>query len=255
MQEDRPRPRAPSRRGGLASSLAVAGVLLAALVLVPFVSDRVEPSGPAPPPRFTFALEEALAPGTELHLVRVRVGGVPLRRAPYVQGPADVRVELKYRVDKDRGGPIIEVDRQFRIEVPPGPHGTILKGSVKENPAAAGEVERFAVALTPAPRAQPPAPPRLVSPGEAESRVRVRPEVRLPEGAAAPGKSLYVVAKVCVEDTGEVREVTLTKGEGPAVDGAVVEALEHRLYRPFMSGARAVPFCHPLRLGLRVAWR
>jgi hypothetical protein len=79
-----------------------------------------------------------------------------------------------------------------------------------------------------------------------------RYQPKLPAVLDVPGQSYFALYKVCVDTDGAVYSVKTLKGANPAVDGdwlALVRTLRHK---PYTINGGPVPYCYPLRLGVRV---
>jgi outer membrane biosynthesis protein TonB len=117
-----------------------------------------------------------------------------------------------------------------------------------------------APAPAPPPSASPPAPApaakaepvvvkgeRLGDPNDP----RFRPIV--PKKYAIPGKQYAGTFRICVSAQGTVSEVTTTTSTGEAeIDATWAKTIETWPYRPYSVNGRPLPYCHPLRLEVKV---
>ena len=60
-----------------------------------------------------------------------------------------------------------------------------------------------------------------------------------------------VAAKVCISATGEVTEVTISRGVS-LFDDAVRDAVSHWRYEPYRVGDRPIPVCFPVYFNFNV---
>ncbi len=98
----------------------------------------------------------------------------------------------------------------------------------------------------------PDGPPVNVNPQMAEAQKISGPNPVMPEAMRRAGMILVVMAKICVNSDGSVKDVTIIKGADPSVDQNVKDAYKQRKYKPWQVNGRAVPFCHFLRTNFDV---
>ena len=111
-------------------------------------------------------------------------------------------------------------------------------------------------APTPAPVVVPtPAKPASTAPRTLASKVGHRQlitdprsqAVRLPPALKQSGQTFSASLSICVDASGKVSSISISRSAGPALDPQIVELLSRWKYRPLLEGGRATPFCYPMK--------
>jgi hypothetical protein len=80
-----------------------------------------------------------------------------------------------------------------------------------------------------------------------------RYRITLPAGFKGTASAYQGLFKVCVSREGAVRDVTVTESSGePAVDAHWMQTIYTWPYRPYRIDGRPLPFCHPLKLNVKI---
>lgn len=116
-------------------------------------------------------------------------------------------------------------------------------------PAAAPQPPRAALPAPAPPPALPPGP-RNVSARAGHAQLRVNPNAD-PYRPVIPASlsrfsGLETAVRICVNPSGLVQSVTVTKSLGAAIDKRVVTALSRWVYSPLKDGGAPITFCYPL---------
>jgi protein TonB len=96
-------------------------------------------------------------------------------------------------------------------------------------------------------------PPKMLAPNIGSGQLAINPsqdpyKPRMPAALNRAGNTIWGLFKICVAESGGVKDVKVVKSADPLADADWMGKIRTWRYKPYSINGRPVPFCYTLRL-------